>query len=252
MILAIHQPHFMPWLGYFDKMRAADLFILLDHVQFERQNYQNRVQIKTAQGSQWLTVPVLRRSHPEPIAEKLIDAGGGSSARWARKACRTLTYAYGRAPFFQAYAGEIERALNEPGEKLIDLNCRLIVYLREALSISTPIVRSSELGVAGEKSELLASLCRSVGASTYLAGMGGSKIYLDLGVFRQAGIRVEWQKFSHPRYPQHPCPDTFVEGLSALDLIFNCGPQSGAVLKGGSYESERNCSGFHKLQDQLR
>jgi hypothetical protein len=230
IIVAIHQPHFLPWLGYFDKMRRADLFILLDHVQFERQNFQNRVRVKTSQGPQWLTVPVKRRSHPEPIVDKLID--DAEASRWARKAWLTLYYAYGSTSFFSQSADAIRRVLEAPGEKLVDMNRKLIDLLRDALGVRTPMVRSSELGVEGQKSELLVSLCRKFGADAYLAGGGGSRSYLDLELFKKSGISVRWQEFRHPRYDQHPCPETFVEGLSAIDLLFNCGPRSAALLGG--------------------
>ena len=231
MIVTIHQPHLLPWLGYFDRMRKADLFILLDDVQFERQNYQNRVRIKTGQGPQWIIVPVHQRSQEERIGDKTIDNQREGRHRWGRKAFLSLKYAYQGAPYFRDYAGLLKEVLDARWEKLVDLDLLLIDFLRQALEIKTPMVRSSELKVPGQKSELVLGLCKAVGADAFLGGLGGSRAYLDEEAFREAGIRVEWQSFQHPRYEQHPCPERFIEGLTALDLLFNCGPESAALLR---------------------
>src|SRR6185295_10483326 len=98
MIVAIHQPHFLPWQGYFERMQKADVFILLDHVQFERQNYQNRVMIKTGEGPRWITVPVFQASQQERIVDKVIDNHNVGRLRWGHKIYQTLLYAYQGAP----------------------------------------------------------------------------------------------------------------------------------------------------------
>jgi hypothetical protein len=230
MIVSIHQPHFLAWLGYWDRMRQSDLFVLLDHVQFERQNYQNRVMIKTGHGPQWLIVPVHQRSRSESILEKRIDNQGHGRHHWARRVVLTLEHAYRGAPFFEPWGAQLRELLLRPWENLIDLNLALIEWLRAALDIQTPMVRSSQLGVTGAKSELVLSICRAAGASVFLGGLGASREYVDPESFRRAGIGLSWQSFRHPRYPQHPAPQQFVEGLSALDLLFNCGPRSAEIL----------------------
>jgi hypothetical protein len=232
MIVAIHQPHFLPWLGYLDRMRQADLFILLDDVQFERRNYQNRVRIKTGQGAQWLCVPVVKGSQSDQIVDKLIHDPCTGHHRWGRRAFATLQYAYQGARHFGEFAPAIREIFETRWEKLVDLDWALTELLRDALQIRTPIVRSSELKVPGRKSELILNLCRAVAADVFLGGLGGSRGYLDEGTFAEAGIQVVWQKFTHPRYPQHPRPQEFTPGLSAIDLILNCGPDSPAILRG--------------------
>lgn len=234
MTVAIHQPHFLPWLGYLDRVRRADAFVLLDHVQFERQNYQNRVQIKTGQGPRWLTVPVLQDGRAERVADKLIDNGRDGRQRWGRKAFLTLRYSYEGAPFFRLYAPALEEILSARWQRLVDLDRRLLEFLMEALSIRKPVIMSSRLRVTGRKSELALEVCRALGADAFLGGMGASRGYLDVAAFREAGVRVLWQDFRHPRYPQRPRPETFIAGLSALDLLFNCGPESVHLLEGGS------------------
>jgi len=232
MILAAHQPHFLPWLGYFDKMRKADVFVLVDHVQFERQNYQNRTMIKTGASSQWITVPVRQASRDERIMEKLVDHHGGGRHRWGRRIALTLKYAYQAAPYFSDIALPLLEVLDARWERLVDLNRALLDRCKEALDIRTPILHSSKMHIEGSKSELVLDVCRQAGADVYLSGAGASRGYLDVAAFERAGVRIVWQEFAHPRYPQLPCPDTFIEKLSVFDLLVNCGPHSGTVLQG--------------------
>lgn len=232
MIVAIHQPHFLPWLGYLHRMQCADLFVILDHVQFERRNYQNRTQIRLNDRAHWLTVPVVQRSQKERIVDKAIDHPVRESGRhWAASHFETLRHAYGKAPFFDLYAPRLAELYAVRDERLTDLNARMLEFLREALSIRTPLVRSAELGVEGRRMELILNLCLAVGADTLLAGMGGSRGYLDEAAFAARGVRIRWHDFRHPRYAQRGDAE-FVAGLSALDLLFNCGPMSRSVLLG--------------------
>jgi hypothetical protein len=226
MIVAAHQPNFIPWLGYFDKMRKADLFVSVDHVQMERQSYQTRTMIKTGAGARWITVPVVQKSRDERIIDKRVDNSREGRFAWNRKMLLTLQYAYRSAPYFRAHEAELTDILAAKWDRLEALNHRLIDYCRDAFGIRTPMVRSSALNVRGTKSEMVLNMCREVGADAYLAGTGASKGYLDVPAFERAGIRVIWQDFEHPRYAQFPSCDVFCEKLSGLDLIFNCGAQS--------------------------
>jgi hypothetical protein len=229
MIVAIHQPHYLPWLGYLHRMAQADLFILLDHVQFERRNRQNRSQIRLEGEARWLTVPVVQRSQKELIVEKCID--NSDPRPWGAIHWSTLRHAYREAEHVRAYASALRGILEARWERLVDLNRAMLDLLRDAFGIRTPLARSSELGAGGVKSELILNLCRAVGADTLLAGLGGSRRYLDLEAFERAGIAVRWHEFAHPVYPQ--CgPKPFTPGLAAVDLLFNCGPQSRALLAG--------------------
>lgn len=231
MIVSIHQPHFLPWLGYLHRMMQCDLFVLLDHVQFERQNFQNRVTIKTPDGPQWLSVPVLHGSRCERIVDKYIDNEGKGRHRWGARMLRTLRHAYRGAPWFQTWAAGLERLLDGDWERLVDLDLASLELLRTALDIDTPLLRSSMLQVRGQREDAVLEICQAVGAKAFLGGMGASRRYLDPAPFRRAGIELRWQDFEHPRYPQRAPVDQFVTGISALDLIFNCGPDSRAILE---------------------
>jgi hypothetical protein len=234
MIVTIHQPHFLPWLGYLHRMARADLFVVLDHVQFERghaASYQNRTRFRmhhrTRAGetceARWMTVPVVQRSHDERILDKEVD-NRGKGAKWRGASCyATLRHAYREAPFAAEYAPALKALLEAPWARLVDLNRAVLDFLREAFDIRTPLVRSSELGVSGAKSDLILGICRALGAHEFLGGMGGSRAYIDAEAFRRAGIRLRWQDFRHPAYAQ--CGDApFVAGLSAADLLLNRGP----------------------------
>ena len=173
MIMAAHQPNFLPWLGFFDRMRQADVFVIVDHVQFERQNYQNRVLIKTDGGPRWITVPVQQRAREETILEKRICADAGGKHDWRRRLSRTLEQSYARAPHFKEYARPFLEQLSAPGESLVELNVRMIETAMRSLGIEKRLVRSSTLAITGAKSDMVLNLCKAVGADAYLAGLGG-------------------------------------------------------------------------------
>ncbi|HET7728977.1 MAG TPA: WbqC family protein [Usitatibacter sp.] len=230
MLIAIHQPHYIPWLGYLDRMIKADLFIVLDHVQFERRNFQNRTTILCEGQPKLLTVPVVQLSQKELIIDKQVDNTDQGSRAWGPTHFKTLRYAYRKAPFFEHYAPRLQGILEARWDKLIDLDLAMLDFVRDAYGILTPVKRSSEMKPEGAKSELLLNLCREVGAgSTFLGGLGGSRHYLDHDAFAAAGIGVEWQKFQHPQYAQ--CGDgPFVPGLMSLDMLFNLGPAAAELL----------------------
>ena len=230
LIVTVHQPHFMPWLGYLHRMAQADLFIILDHVQFERGNYQNRTQIRMNGEARWLTVPVVQRSQKERIVEKQIDNMGADTPRWwSSSHFQTIRQAYRSAPYLGLYAPTLRQILETRWERLVDLNAAMLEFLRDALAIRTKIVRSSELQVEGAKSQLILNLCRAVGADALLAGLGGSRHYLDKAEFEREGVRIAYQEFEHPSYRQCGA-EPFIKGLSSLDMLLNCGPASRDLL----------------------
>jgi len=239
MIVTVHQPHFLPWLGYLHRMAQADLFILLDHVQFERRNYQNRTMIRFDGEARWLTVPVEQRSQKERIDDKCIDNSlHGTTRWWSPGHFQTIRQAYRGAPFMDEYAPALRRIFETRWPRLVELNAALLELLRDAFGIRTKLVRSSDLNVAGAKSELILNLCRAVGADALLAGLGGSRTYLDKDRFERDGVRVLYQAFEHPGYRQ--CGDApFIKGLSSIDMLLNCGPGSRDLLLGAVKETAR-------------
>lgn len=238
MIVAAHQPHFLPWLGYLDRMQKADLFVVLDHVQFERRNYQNRTRILLDGASHWLTVPVIQRSQLERCLDKRIDNPPDNERKWwGSKHYQTLRHAYRDAPYFAEHGPALQQILETRTRRMVDLDDLTLHFLRRAFDIRTPVVNSSELDIQGNRSQMILNLCLAVGADTYLAGMGGSRNYLDQEHFLRAGVKIVWQDFRHPVYRQ--CGHVpFMPGLSAVDLLFNCGPQARDILAGRTADDE--------------
>jgi hypothetical protein len=232
MIVSINQPAYLPWLGFFDRMARSDLHVILDHVQFEKNGFVNRNRVLSSQGGVWLTVPVRTAGlfGRLPICEVAI-----SSVEWRRKHWATMQQCYARTAHFASHAGFFEHLYHRDWPTLEPLLLESTSYLQRELGIPTPILRSSELNVAGEKSALVLAICRAVGASTYLSGPLGRN-YLDLVSFADAGIAVEFHDYQHPVYRQ-PWPG-FETNLSAIDLLFNCGGSSFASLTGASSAKE--------------
>ena len=224
MIVAIHQPQYLPWLGYFDKIRRADVFCFLDNVQYKKNDWQNRNRIKTAQGWQWLTVPVCYR-FPQKIKEVTIN----NSVNWRNKHLQALISNYGRTPFFRNYSDMFEDGYSENWESLSDLNIFFIKRLGNALGLHDKlVVRSSEFDLSEELTDRLIDICKALKADTYLSGQDGIK-YMNMERFEQRGIRVIVQDFKHPVYPQ--AFKEFQSHMSIVDLLFNCGPRSLGIIE---------------------
>ena len=225
MMAAIHQPQFMPWLGYFDKMDRADCFVLLDSVQFKKNEWQNRNRIKTAQGWQWLTVPVSYR-FPEKINEVRVR----NTENWRNKHWQALRTNYARASGWDEYNSALSALYEQDWDAIAAVNRASIEWLRQVLGIDTPLARASDMQVSEDPSQRLVDICRIVGADTYLAGADGRN-YMDLEPFAAAGLEVVFQDYEHPVYPQ--LFGEFEPRLSALDLALNCGAGSLEILRQG-------------------
>ena len=160
MIVTIHQPNYLPWLGFFHKMALADRFVLLDTVPFSKNSFQNRCRIKSPRGPQWLTVPVRTKGR---FAQITRDVQIDNHRPWALPHARTIEQNYGHTPFFETIGREVLPVYEMEWESLVDLNVRLIEIAKGALGISTPLIRASELDAAGARSELLLDVCEALG-----------------------------------------------------------------------------------------
>lgn len=226
--VVVLQPSYLPWLGFFDQMRRSDVFVYYDDVQFDKHGWRNRNRIKSPTGPVWLTVPIRLHGLGGP---KILDTTIDNSTPWARKHVGTMRQFYGRAPHVNRYLPELEEMLHRQWSYLIDLDLAVTDLLRRWLGITTLITRASTIDVTGSKTERLAKLCCHFGSSRYLSG-DSAKNYLDTELFAQHEISVEWQDYHHPVYPQ--LHGVFVSHLSVLDLLFNCGDESGTILQQGS------------------
>lgn len=223
MIVAVHQPQYLPWLGYFDKIRRADVFCYLNDVQYKKNEWQNRNRIKTARGWQWMTVPV-RYRFPQKINEVCID----NAVEWKKKHLQALITNYCRAPYFQQVMSIFEDAFSKKWEFISELNIHLIESFKNLLSLQKKkSVLSSDLELREEPTDRLIDICRALGADAYLAGQGGIE-YMDLERFEKNGLTVIIQEFKHPVYPQRF--EKFQSHLSIVDLLCNCGPESMKII----------------------
>jgi WbqC-like protein family len=228
--LAIHQPHYMPWLGYLAKWAAADLFVFLDTVQYEKNGWQNRNRIKTEAGPRWLTVPVHARLGT-PIAEVSVD----TVQPWRERHLRAIEQAYGAAPHFELHHDALRHLYAAEWTRLAPLAVATAQYLASAVGIATPTRLASALEItAADPTERLIDLCRAVGADTYLAGRDGT-LYMDVARFAAAGIRVLYQTYAHPKYTQ--LHGEFAPNCSGLDLLLTHGHEALGILRGGDHWS---------------
>lgn len=219
MLVAIHQPEYLPWLGYFEKMLRADVFVLLDNVQFSKGDYHNRTRVRGAGGAQWLSVPVHAASSAQ-INE--VEVAGHA---WEEKHWRSLVACYGRAPHFAALAGEFEGLYGRRFDRLVEYDLGALEVVARALGVRRDHwVLASGLKAGGRKSELVLNICRELGADAYYSGRSGGA-YLGREEFERAGVEIVIQDFKHPVYGQlFAGAGGFTPNLSAVDLLFNCGP----------------------------
>ncbi len=221
--IAILQPSYLPWLGYFDQIARSDLFVLYDDVAYDKHGWRNRNRIKGGDAPLWLTVPVLNRGR---TGQKLCEVEIDNTKNWQTKHLKSLTQYYHRSRYYHEVMGLMEDGLNSPASRLVGLTIGLIRQLMDYLSIRTPLVRSSELDIPGERTERLVRLCNHFEATRYLTG-DAAKSYLDETQFTAHHITVEWHNYTHPTYAQ---PGLFVPYLSIVDLLFHHGPDSLKIL----------------------
>lgn len=219
MIVAIHQPNFLPWIGYFYKIHKADIFVLLDNVQFTKNSFQNRVKIKTSQGAQWLTLPVLHNFGQLTNEVRINNREG-----WKKKHLKTFELNYKKSPYFEVIYNMLKDIyLKKDWILMADFNKELINAICNFMEIKTKIVEASSLDVSGSSTDLLIDIIKKVGGTIYLSGRGGMK-YQDEEKFKDNRIELIYTDFKHPIYPQ--LWGEFIEGLSIVDLLFNCGEGS--------------------------
>ncbi len=223
----IHQPDFLPHIGFFHRLLHADLFIVLDHAQFvthTSRSWMNRDKIKTRRGEVWLTVSVLKAPRDTPINEiELADNG------WREENLNLIRENYRTAPYFGELYPQVESLYALPCTRLVEFNLASIRMLMDWYGIAIPAMHSSTMQPNGKKNELLVDLLGKAGVKRYLSGPG-ARAYYEPTPYRDAGIEVVWQQFEHPIYPQQF--GDFIPYLSSIDLFFNCGiEQARAILR---------------------
>jgi hypothetical protein len=223
MNCVILQPSYIPWRGYFDQIKKADLFIFYDDVQYDKHGWRNRNRIKTQQGCQWVTIPVYSKGVVEkglPINQVKINW----SENWNDKHWRSIQQAYSKAPYFEKYIDFLEPFFQQRPEFLADFTIDLTIAIARQLGIEhTRFIRSSTLQAAGTRTDRLIAVLTSVGATHYISGPSAQD-YIEEDKFKSAGISLEYMQYNYPEYPQlYPPYDPFV---SIVDLLFMTGPEA--------------------------
>jgi|SRR5262245_18508160 len=226
--VAIMQPTYLPWLGYFALMDSVDTFVYLDSVQFARRSWQQRNRIKSAQGEMMLTIPVAKKGRRD---QKIADVEILYGPEFPRRHIDILTENYRRAEFFDAHAPALYALLEAGHEKLADLTIAISEWLAQVIGVTAGRIRATTMDNAGAKADLLVHLCRQLGATRYISPVGSHDYLADSDAFAKADIDLCFHHFEHPKYPQLFGP--FLPFMSAVDLLFTVGPESLSVIRSG-------------------
>lgn len=226
--VAIMQPTYLPWLGYFGLMNSVDLFIFLDTVQFTKRSWQQRNQIKTAAGASWLTIPVLSKGKRDQL---ITDVDIDRTRDFPQSHVRAIELNYKKAAHFGEHFVSVTEFLGGGEAGLAALTTHAILSMKDTLGITTAVKRSSDFKGVGSKADLLASICEEVRATEYISPPG-SREYLDESdAFSKRGIAVKYFEYKHPEYQQ--CFGPFLPYMSVIDLLMNCGPASLGIIESG-------------------
>src|SRR6266702_1839456 len=223
MKIAIHQPQYWPWPPYLDKVMYADVFVYLDTVQFNKNGLQNRNQVKTNKGATWLTLPVRQRLGQSISGTRVADL------KALAKHFKTLSMSYAGRPGFERWKTELENVLTPDTDSLCAIAIKSTEWMLEKLGVQTRRIRASEVqGNTGRGSVLIASICKSLGATLYLSGRGALQ-YMNPGDFDQIGCKIMVQSWRPFTYEQAHPEVGFTKDLSTLDLLLNC-PETAAEM----------------------
>jgi len=240
--VAIMQPTYFPWAGYFALMDVVDAFVFLDDVQLAKRSWQQRNRIKTANGVQWLTVPVASKGKQDQL---LADARIEAERGFPSKHRKSLEHAYVKAPHFERYAPALFEILESGIDSLCDLNAQVIAYLAQCLGVDTPLIFSSELREPGKRTGHLVNICKAMRAGAYVSPSGSMAYMEGDSSFADNGMELFFLTYEPAPYAQ--LYGEYVSHLSAIDLVFNMGPQSGETLRRGTAELFHSVDGHTEL-----
>jgi hypothetical protein len=227
MKVSISQPAYLPWLGYFDRINQSDIAVVLDTVMLERSSktrFTNRNKVRTENGWSWLTIPVQTSGLGQPLIKDVLIE---NEQNWQGKHWGTIQQNYSKCSFFSDHAFFFRKLFETEWKLLSELLAISTNYLLDTLQIEAAMVSSSNLSVDGQKADLILSICKELGATSYISGPFG-RDYLNLTDFEAAGIEVIFHDYLHPEYRQRY--QGFEPYMSVIDLLFNHGPKSLEIL----------------------
>lgn len=226
MIVAIHQPNFFPWLGYFYKIAKCNVFVFLDDAQYSKNSFINRNKIRSGNDEKWLTCPVITSSG---LKTPINEIQYFNPAKSQVSILGLLKANYRQAPYFNKYFDLVNNTLDLEHYSMAEQNITLIKTLMNELGIKTSVVRSSELnGISETSTPRLVSICKQLKGDAYLAGIGAIK-YQEDQLFEQSGVKLKNSEFQHPVYPQ--IGEGFIKNLSIIDILFNIGDETKFFLQ---------------------
>jgi len=219
-ILTAHQPLYLPWLGLFHKIACSDVFCLWDDVQFVPRDFIHRNKIKNPNGPMWLTVPMHTKGYRDKVInEMFID----NSKPWMKKHWKSIEICYQKAPYFDSYKDFFEDIYNRKWDKISELDEFILLHLLKEIGIDVEFLKASDLNFEGKKSDRVLDMCLKLDADIYIFGEMG-KDYAEINDFENRNVKIYFQKYNHPIYPQ--LFKGFESHLSIIDLLFNCGEKS--------------------------
>ena len=221
MIATIHQVNYLPWLGFFSKIKSSDAFVMFDVADYSKNGLMNRNKIRTADGWMYLTVPIEKKFHRRPFNEVLLPP----NEKWREEHWKAILFNYKKADYFGSYGDFFEKLYKKKHKTLMELNEEIILYIFKQLGINVKIFKTTELGTDKrlKKTDILLDILKSISADTYLSGAGG-KTYIEPEKFREAGIGLRFQEYEHPEYRQRF--DGFVPFMAVIDALFNMGEKT--------------------------
>jgi hypothetical protein len=225
MICAIHQPHYLPWGRYFQKIIQADVFVILDDVNFTKNGWQNRNKIKTPNGAQLLTVPVVHR-----FGQKINDVELNYQTGWVKKHVLGIKQAYSKAPFFDQLFPEFLEILEKEDHFLANLNIEILRWQLDYIECTTPMVRSSQLGIKSQGTHRIVDIVKAVDCDQYLSGAYALEEYMDSEHFEDNDIQLIIQKWIAKEYPQLHGKHGFIKDLAVFDMLMNLGAGARQLL----------------------
>lgn len=227
-MIVIHQPEYLPYIGFFERLAIADVFVVLDDVGYQKNGFINRNKIKTERGAKWITTPVIGRSPNLKINEVLID----NSQNWQSSQWGNIVSAYSKSPYFKEYSDFFQKTFEKKWEKISDLDIYLIENICKFLNFNCKIIKSSDLKVLGKGTERLINICKELKSDNYLSGPGTDKGHkVEKEEFEKAGIKVVVKDFTNPQYSQMFKEQGFLPYMSIIDLLFNEGQNSKEIIK---------------------
>ena len=225
-LVSIHQPNYLPWLGFFNKVSQSDVYVVFDDVQYPMgKDFHNRNQIKTNNGKTWLTIPVVGKSERRKFNEIQIKDNG-----WNEKHLNNIKNFYGKTKYFNEYYPDLEKFYTTTYDKLIDLNMDMNKWFFKLLDIDTEIIYSSELCDSDLRGlDKIIYILKKINTTRYITSKGpGASRYIDENIFKDNNIELIWNEYTHPTYNQQF--GEFIPYMSILDLLFNEGPNSKNII----------------------